>query len=130
MSLHQRPAVGPQAPRARASGSGCPGWGSCCCWRGRCFHSCWWMRKRRPWTPRNQANASPAQQAREHRQVSQTGGFDFCSSLKLTRSSFTTVSSSSSFPLSHGWKYLKPCEKKQFKKNQKQKHQKNIAFGT
>lgn len=29
--------------------------------------------------------------------------------MKLTRSSLTTVSSSSSFPLSQGWKYLNPC---------------------
>lgn len=28
-----------------------------------------------------------------------------------TRSSLTTVSSSSSFPLSHGWKYLKPWDR-------------------
>lgn len=45
-----------------------------------------------------------------------TRGFVFCSCRKLTRSSFTTVSSSSSFPLSHGWKYLKPCEIKKIKK--------------
>lgn len=31
---------------------------------------------------------------------------------KPTRSSLTTVRSSSSFPLSHGWKYLKPCKEK------------------
>lgn len=30
---------------------------------------------------------------------------------KPTRSSLTTVSSSSSFPLSQGWKYLKPCDR-------------------
>lgn len=42
-----------------------------------------------------------------------TRGFVFCSCRKLTRSSFTTVSSSSSFPLSHGWKYLKPCQIKE-----------------
>lgn len=30
---------------------------------------------------------------------------------ELTRSSFTTVSSTSSFPLSQGWKYLKPCNR-------------------
>lgn len=45
-----------------------------------------------------------------------TGGFVFSFCKKLTRSSFTTVNSSSSFPLSHGWKYLKPCEKRRFKK--------------
>lgn len=34
---------------------------------------------------------------------------------ELTRSSLTTVSNNSSFPLSQGWKYLKPCEKKKKK---------------
>lgn len=42
-----------------------------------------------------------------------TRGFFVCYCRKLTRSSFTTVSSSSSFPLSHGWKYLKPCQIKE-----------------
>lgn len=121
VSWHRRGTWGPRAPwaplapRAGASCPGCPGWGSCCWWRRRCCYSCWWTWKTRPWTPRNRENASPAGQVSDPRGTGQTGPRGLCVPFLfslLTRSSFTTVSSSSSFPLSQGWKYLKPCRKK------------------
>lgn len=112
---------GLQAPQAGASCSDCPGWGSCCWGRRHCCYSCWWRSRRRLWTPRILENANPAEQVNTRRRdpefiaFFQRSGYKCTASFSwtsceqiLTRSSLTTVSSSSSFPLSQGWKYLKP----------------------